>query len=58
MPEPRSAPPPVISSFVDAGFRIRAVIEPPPAADTPTELLPKSDGSSFISFLFFELEAS
>jgi len=47
----------VINSFVDAGFRITRVTEPPPAADTPAELLPNADGRSFICFLFFELEA-
>ncbi len=47
----------VITTFVDAGFRIKAVTEPPPAADTPAELLPNADGRSFICFLFFELEA-
>lgn len=47
----------VINSFIDAGFRIKRVTEPPPAADTPAELLPTADGRSFICFLFFELEA-
>jgi ubiquinone/menaquinone biosynthesis C-methylase UbiE len=47
----------VINSFIDAGFGIKAVTEPPPAADTPAELLPTEDGRSFICFLFFELEA-
>lgn len=47
----------VITSFIDAGFAIRAVTEPPPAPDTPVELLPHADGRSFICFLFFELEA-
>jgi ubiquinone/menaquinone biosynthesis C-methylase UbiE len=48
----------VINTFIDAGFRIKAVTEPPPAGDTPAELLPTADGRSFICFLFFELEAS
>ncbi len=47
----------VINTFVDAGFRIKTVTEPPPAADTPAELLPNADGRPFICFLFFELEA-
>lgn len=47
----------VINAFIDAGFRIKMVTEPPPAADTPAELLPSADGRSFICFLFFELEA-
>ena len=47
----------VITAFVEAGFRIKTVTEPPPAADTPAELLPTSDGRSFICFLFVELEA-
>jgi ubiquinone/menaquinone biosynthesis C-methylase UbiE len=47
----------VINTFVEAGFGITTVTEPPPAADTPAELLPTADGRSFICFLFFELEA-
>ena len=47
----------VINAFVGAGFGILTVTEPPPAADTPAELLPTADGRSFICFLFFELEA-
>ncbi len=47
----------VLNTFIDAGFHIKAVTEPPPAADTPAELLPEADGRSFICFLFFELEA-
>ena len=47
----------VVNSFIDAGFAIRRVTEPPPAADTPVELLPHADGRSFICFLFFELTA-
>ncbi len=48
----------VLTTFVDAGFRIKRVTEPPPATDTPTDLLPSPDGRPFICFLFFELEAS
>ena len=47
----------VITTIVDAGFRIRTVTEPPPAANTPPELLPNADGRSFVCFLFLELEA-
>jgi SAM-dependent methyltransferase len=47
----------VINTFIGAGFDIRTVTEPPPARDTPTELLPNADGRSFICFLFFELQA-
>ena len=47
----------VINTFIDAGFGIRTVTEPPPAANTPAELLPNADGRSFICFLFFELES-
>jgi ubiquinone/menaquinone biosynthesis C-methylase UbiE len=47
----------VINAFIDAGFRIKQVTEPPPAADTPTELLPTTDGRAFICFLFFALES-
>jgi SAM-dependent methyltransferase len=46
----------VINTFIHAGFGIKAVTEPPPAADTPAELLPTADGRSFICFLFFELD--
>lgn len=47
----------VINTFIDAGFGIKTVTEPAPAANTPAELLPTADGRSFICFLFFELEA-
>lgn len=47
----------VINTFIDAGFRIKKVTEPPPAPDTPTELLPHPDGRAFICFLFFALES-
>ena len=47
----------VINTFIEAGFGIKRVTEPPPAANTPAELLPNADGRSFICFLFFELEA-
>ena len=46
----------VINTFIDASFRIKTVTEPPPAANTPAELLPNAAGRSFICFLFFELE--
>ena len=46
-------------SFAAAGFRITAISEPPPADDTPEELLPPGmEGrSAFMCFLFFVLEA-
>lgn len=45
-------------AFAAAGFRIAAISEPPPALDTPAELLPPDlNGRSFIGFLFFALEA-
>ena len=47
----------VLNAFIGAGFDIKAVTEPPPAADTPQELLPNPDGRPFICFLFFELVA-
>jgi ubiquinone/menaquinone biosynthesis C-methylase UbiE len=47
----------VINTFLTAGFGIKTVTEPPPAANTPAELLPTGDGRSFICFLFLELEA-
>lgn len=47
------------NAFADAGFRIVTVSEPPPAPDTPAELLPPGleEGQSFMCFLFFVLEA-
>ena len=49
----------VTDAFIGAGFRIAAVSEPPPAPDTPREVLPPDleEGRSFICFLFFVLEA-
>lgn len=46
-------------AFAAAGFRVTAVSEPPPASDTPPEVLPAGleKGQSFICFLFFVLEA-
>lgn len=46
-------------AFAAAGFRIAAVSEPPPASNTPRELLPPTvdEGKSFLCFLFFVLEA-
>lgn len=46
-------------AFAAAGFRIAAVSEPPPAPDTPPEVLPPGleTGRSFLCFLFFVLEA-
>ncbi|MGA8046970.1 MAG: class I SAM-dependent methyltransferase [Dermatophilaceae bacterium] len=47
----------VLNAFTTAGFHIRTVTEPPPAQDTPTELLPTPDSRSFVCFLFLELDA-
>lgn len=48
----------VLNAFLDAGFAIRRVTEPPPAPDTPKELLPPDfEGRSFLCFLFVELQA-
>ena len=46
-------------AFAAAGFRIASVSEPPPAPNTPPELLPPGldEGRSFLCFLFFVLEA-
>jgi len=44
-------------AFAGAGFRIATISEPPPAPDTPPELLPSMRGRAFIGFLFFVLEA-
>ncbi len=47
------------SAFTDAGFRISVISEPPPAADTPPELLADLNGRSrFLCFIFFVLEAA
>jgi SAM-dependent methyltransferase len=52
----------IITAFTAAGFRIAVISEPPPAPDTPRELLPdflrdRPPGSDFVCFLFFVLEA-
>jgi len=46
-------------AFAAAGFSITTVSEPPPAPDTPPEVLPPGleEGRSFMCFLFFVLEA-
>ena len=46
-------------AFAAAGFRIATLSEPPPASNTPPELLPPTlnEGGSFLCFLFFVLEA-
>ena len=54
--------PAMIEAFISAGFRITAVSEPPPAPDTPRELLPdflqdKPPGAAFLCFMFFVLQA-
>ncbi len=48
------------SAFTDAGFRISVISEPPPAADTPPELLPAdlNGRTRFLCFIFFVLEAA
>lgn len=44
-------------AFATAGFRIATISEPPPAPDTPPDLLPPNlEGRSFLCFLFFVLE--
>ena len=55
--------PAMIDAFIAAGFRISSISEPPPAADTPREVLPdflqdKPPGGAFLCFLFFVLEAA
>jgi SAM-dependent methyltransferase len=48
----------ITDAFAVAGFRIATVSEPPPASETPPELLPPNlEGRSFLCFLFFVLEA-
>ncbi|MGA8845029.1 MAG: class I SAM-dependent methyltransferase [Nocardioides sp.] len=48
----------VLNTFIDAGFGIKRLTEPPPAADTPADILLSPDGRPFICFLFLDLEAS
>ncbi|MFY1595132.1 class I SAM-dependent methyltransferase [Micromonospora sp. WMMD737] len=49
----------IADAFAAAGFRIATISEPPPAPDTPAELLPPDMNSgSFICFLFFVLESA
>jgi SAM-dependent methyltransferase len=49
----------VADAFAAAGFRIATISEPPPAPDTPVELLPPTtNGRSFLCFLFFVLETA
>ncbi len=49
-------------AFTAAGFRTAVVSEPPPAPDTPRELLPNfvadTPSGSFLGFIFFVLEAA
>lgn len=47
-------------AFTEAGFRISVISEPPPAPDTPRELLPPDlgDRTAFLCFIFFVLEAN
>ncbi len=48
-------------AFTAAGFRISVISEPPPAPDTPRELIPAKfadrPSGAFVCFLFFVLEA-
>jgi ubiquinone/menaquinone biosynthesis C-methylase UbiE len=48
-------------AFTAAGFRIAVISEPPPAPDTPRELLPDfvadKPSGAFLGFIFFVLEA-
>jgi SAM-dependent methyltransferase len=48
-------------AFTAAGFRIAVISEPPPAPDTPRELLPakiaERPSRAFLCFLFFVLDA-
>jgi len=53
----------MFDAFIAAGFRITVVSEPPPAPDTPRELLSDfirddNPSGSFVAWLFFVLEAS
>jgi hypothetical protein len=50
-------------AFIAADFRITVISEPPPAPDTPRELLSDFLGDDnpsgfFVAYLFFVLEAS
>lgn len=45
-------------AFGAAGFRVLTLSEPPPAPDTPAELLPPMRGRAFLGFLFLVLEAA
>lgn len=49
----------MVDSFAGAGFRSVTLSEPPPAPDTPADVLPPGlqPGRSFLCFLFFVLEA-
>ena len=50
-----------IAALTAAGFRIAVISEPPPAPDTPSELLPDfladKPSGAFLGFIFFVLEA-
>lgn len=47
-------------AFTEAGFTIRTLSEPPPAPDTPADLVPPGlpPSGRFLCFLFFVLEAT
>ncbi|MFT3888403.1 MAG: class I SAM-dependent methyltransferase [Arachnia sp.] len=46
----------MVDAFLDAGFRIVTIAEPPVAPDSPPDLLPPNGATRFISFIFFVLE--
>lgn len=50
----------VVGAFLDADLRLRVLDEPPPAADTPAELMPpriaSGERSAFLCFLFLVAE--
>ena len=49
----------MVDAFIDAGFQIVTISEPPYAPDTPPELVPPQfkDRAAFLSFIFFMLIA-
>lgn len=50
----------MFDAFAGAGFRVRLLSEPPPAPDTPPELLPpriaNGQRTAFVCFIYFVLE--
>ncbi len=49
-----------MNSFIEAGFNIRNVWEPPYSKDAPQEVVPERlrERDAFLSFIFFELQTS